>query len=147
LPGVLLGVGLFIPDLVLLLVVAWSLMLEWNWSLTLAFFAGLALDVLGASLYPLGFNALLFIIVALPLTLINRENFRLGVLRSVPITLAAALGYRVLLLLGGRVLGYNNLQIQNITQIVLPVAIIDAALMLAMFVIIRWLSKIGMSRE
>lgn len=143
----LLGVGLFIPDLVLLLVVAWSLMLEWNWSLTLAFFAGLALDVLGASLYPLGFNALLFIIVALPLTLINRENFRLGVLRSVPITLAAALGYRVLLLLGGRVLGYNNLQIQNITQIVLPVAIIDAALMLAMFVIIRWLSKIGMSRE
>lgn len=146
-PGVLLGVGLFIPDLVLLLVVAWSLMLEWNWSLTLAFFAGLALDVLGASLYPLGFNALLFIIVALPLTLINRENFRLGVLRSVPITLAAALGYRVLLLLGGRVLGYNNLQIQNITQIVLPVAIIDAALMLAMFVIIRWLSKIGMSRE
>jgi len=144
---VLLGVGLFIPDLVLLLVVAWSLMLEWNWSLTLAFFAGLALDVLGASLYPLGFNALLFIIVALPLTLINRENFRLGVLRSVPITLAAALGYRVLLLLGGRVLGYNNLQIQNITQIVLPVAIIDAALMLAMFVIIRWLSKIGMSRE
>lgn len=146
-PGVLPGVGLFIPDLVLLLVVAWSLMLEWNWSLTLAFFAGLALDVLGASLYPLGFNALLFIIVALPLTLINRENFRLGVLRSVPITLAAALGYRVLLLLGGRVLGYNNLQIQNITQIVLPVAIIDAALMLAMFVIIRWLSKIGMSRE
>jgi len=144
---VLPGVGLFIPDLVLLLVVAWSLMLEWNWSLTLAFFAGLALDVLGASLYPLGFNALLFIIVALPLTLINRENFRLGVLRSVPITLAAALGYRVLLLLGGRVLGYNNLQIQNITQIVLPVAIIDAALMLAMFVIIRWLSKIGMSRE
>jgi rod shape-determining protein MreD len=147
LPGVLPGAGQFIPDLVLLLAVAWSLMLEWNWSLTLAFFAGLALDFLGSSLYPLGFNALLFIIIVLPLTLINRENLRLGVLRSVPIALGAALGYRILLLLGGRILGYNNLQLQNITQVVLPVAIIDAALMLALFVIIRWLSKIGASRE
>jgi cell shape-determining protein MreD len=130
-----------------LLVVSWALLLDWSWALSLAFLTGLALDFSAGSLFPIGIQALLFCAVVLPVSLVSREYIQAGSLRSVPVGLAAALGYRVLLLLAGQLLGYNNLQLSNLTQVVIPVAIIDAALMVLVFILVRRLSNIGASRE
>jgi rod shape-determining protein MreD len=147
LPGLLPSLDQAIPDLTLLLVVSWALLLEWNWSLPLAFLAGLALDLIGASLYPLGFEALLFVLVAFPVTIVNKEAIQGSALRSIPIALIASLGYRVILLLAGQLLGYNNFQSSNFFQIVLTVSIIDAALMLVVFIVVSRLSQIGSPRD
>jgi rod shape-determining protein MreD len=147
LPGLLPSLNQTIPDLTLLLVVSWALLLEWTWALPLAFLAGLALDLIGASLYPVGFEALLFVLVAFPVTMVNKQGLQGSSLRSIPIALFAAVGYRLLMLLAGQVLGYNNFQISNIFQVVLTVSIIDAALMLVVFLVVSRLSRVGSPRD
>ncbi|MEI7556290.1 hypothetical protein [Candidatus Chlorohelix sp.] len=146
-PGLLPAQNDLLPDLSLLLAVSWGLLLEWTWALPLAFFTGLALDISAASLLPIGLQALLFSIVVLFVTLISQDFIHSSAMRAVTVSLFAALGYRLMLLLAGQLLGYNTLQIQNITQVVLPVSFIDAAIMLAIFVLVRRLSKFGASRE
>jgi rod shape-determining protein MreD len=143
LPAFLPKISQFVPDLTLLLVIVWSLLLPWQKSLWLAFACGLILDLLQVSIYPLGLNALLFSLVAFGLSFIGQNRFRNNLVQAVPLTVLGAFGYRILLLLALRVLGYNDLQLSTIFSVVLPVTIIDGALMFVFFVPIRGLSRIG----
>jgi rod shape-determining protein MreD len=147
LPALLPGLNQFIPDLTLLIVVAWALTLRWQWSIPLGFCTGLALDLMNPAPYLIGMNTMLYTIIALVVGLLSQHPFSLGVVRAVPITLGTAFGYRILLLLGQQVLGYNNLQLKIITQVILPVAVIDAALMLVVFVVVSTLSRVGAPKE
>jgi rod shape-determining protein MreD len=147
LPAFLPGVNQYVPDLLLLIVVSWALVLDWRWTLPTAFGAGLLLDLLNPSYYPIGVNALLFTLVALGVGLIGQDPFRSGVIRSVPVALAAALGYRAARLLVERILSYNNFQLAIIVQVILPVVVIDAALMLFVFGLVRGISRIRAPRE
>lgn len=137
----------FIPDLTLLVVIAWALTLRWQWAVPLGFFTGLALDLMNPALSLVGMNALLYTLVALLVSLLSQRSFSSGIVRAVPITLGAVLLYRFSLLLGQRILGYNNWQFSTITQVILPVAVIDAALMLVVFVAVRAISRIGAPQE
>jgi rod shape-determining protein MreD len=147
LPAILPNLNQFIPDLTLLVVITWALSLRWQWSLPLAFFTGLALDLMNPQLWPVGMNALLYSLVALIVGLLGQRPFSAGVVRAVPITLVTVLAYRFLLLLGQQLVGYNNWQFNVITQVVLPVAVIDAALMLVVFGSVRAISRIGAPTE
>ncbi len=141
------GINQFVPDLVLLVVLSWALMLEWRWSLLAGFLAGLLVDLTSASLYPIGVNALFFSLIAFAVGLIGQDPFRSGVIRSVPVALVAALVYRLLRLLAERMLSYNNLQLALIVQVILPIVIIDAALMIFIFAFVRLVSRIRAPRE
>lgn len=143
LPAFLPNVSQFVPDITLLVVVTWALILPWQKSLWLAFFAGLALDLLRISVYPFGLNALLYSLIAFGLSFVGQSRFHNSLIQAVPLTVIAAVAYRVLLLLALRVLGYNSLQLNSIFNVVLPVSIIDGALMLLVFVVVRGLSRIG----
>ncbi len=147
LPGLLPGVTQFVPDLVLLLVVAWALLLEWRAGLLLAFGAGLLLDLLSVGLQPLGFNALMFSLMALVISFLSQNPANASVIRAVPIMLVAALFYRGVRLLTGRFISYNNFQPALILQVVLPVVVIDAALMFLVFGLVRVFSRRRKSRE
>ncbi len=142
-PAILPTLNQFIPDLSLLVVITWALTLRWQWAIPLGFFTGLALDLINPAPYPTGLNTLLYTLIALVVGLFSQRSISAGIIRAVPITLATALTYRILLLLGQRVVGYNNLQFNLITQVILPVAVIDAALMLLVFVVVRAASRIG----
>jgi rod shape-determining protein MreD len=142
LPAFLPGVNQYVPDLVLLVIVSWALLLEWRWSMSVAFLAGLLLDLLNPTYYPIGVNALLFVVVVLAAGFLGHDPFRSGVIRSVPVALVAAAGYRLARLLIERMLGYNNFQVAIIIQVILPVIIIDGALMIVVFGFIRALSRI-----
>ncbi|NWJ96913.1 MAG: rod shape-determining protein MreD [Chloroflexi bacterium] len=147
LPALLPSLDQFIPDMTLLVVVTWALTLRWQWAIPLGFATGLVLDLINPATYPTGTNTLLYTIVALGVGLLRQPPFSMSVVRAIPITLCAAFSYRILLLLGQEILGYNNLQFKIILQVILPVAIIDAALMLVVFVVVRALSQIGAPRE
>ncbi len=142
-PGVLPNLNQFIPDLMLLVVVTWALNLRWQWSIPLAFFSGLTLNLLNPSTKLVGVDALLYTFIALLVGLIARQPENTGLARAILITLGAALLYRILLLLVQQFMGYNNLQLNLLIQVILPVAIVDAALMLIVFVVVRFLSRIG----
>lgn len=146
-PALLPNLNQFIPDLTLLVVVTWALTLRWQWAIPLGFFTGLVLDLINPAIGLVGLNALLYTLAAVVVGLLSQRPFSTGLVRAVPITLITALSYRILLLLGQRLLGYNNLQFNLITQVVLPVAVIDAALMLLVFVVIRAISWIGAPKE
>ncbi len=146
LPGLLPGVDQFVPDLVLLVVVSWALLLDWRAALPTAFGAGLLLDLFNPSFYPIGLNALLFTVIALVVSLIGQDPFRSGVIRSIPVALLAALAYRVARLLAEWLLSYNNLQLTIFVQVILPVVIIDAALMVLVFAFVRAVSRIRTPR-
>ena len=137
------------PDLVLLVVVSWSLLLEdIRLALIAAFAAGIIMDFVAApQIYPIGLNALLFSLIALMVSYLGQNPFISGNLRSVPVALLSALVYRIALLLAERVLGYNNFQPAVIAQVILPVVVIDAALMIVIFGLVRFMSRIKAPRE
>jgi rod shape-determining protein MreD len=148
LPGFLPGVSQFVPDLVLLVVVSWALLLEVRLALLTAFAAGVIFDLVAApQVYPIGLNAFLFCLVALLVSYLGQNPFISGNLRSVPVALLSALVYRMSLLLAERVIGYNNFQPAIIFQVILPVIVIDAALMIVIYGIVRFLSRIKAPRE
>jgi rod shape-determining protein MreD len=148
LPGFLPGVSQYVPDLMLLVVVSWSLLLDVRIAMVAAFAAGIILDFVAApQIYPVGLNAFLFCLIALLVGYLGNNPFISGNLRSVPVALVSALVYRVALLLAERVLGYNNFQPAIIVQVILPVVVIDAALMILIFGLVRVLSRIKAPRE
>ncbi len=147
LPALLPSITQYVPDLLLLVVVSWALLLEEQWALPLAFGAGLFLDLLALGLHPVGFNALLFSLSAAIInrTAPNRSNTT--VIRAVPVALLAAAGYHLAGLLADRLLGYNNFQTNVIFQILLPLIIIDAALMLVIFGMVRLVTRTKSARD
>lgn len=148
LPAFLPGVSQFVPDLVLLVVVSWSLLLEVRFALIAAFAAGIIMDFVAApQIYPIGLNALLFCLIALMVSYLGQNPFISGNLRSVPVALVSALVYRIALLLAERVIGYNNFQPAIIVQVILPVVVIDAALMILIFGLVRFISRVKAPRE
>lgn len=147
LPALLPGITQFVPDLLLLVVVSWSLLLEEQWALPVAFGAGLFLDLLAPGLHPIGFNALLFSLIAALITLTAPNRSNTTVIRAVPVALLGAGGYHLAGLLADRILGYNNFQPNVIFQILLPLIIIDAALMLVMFGLVRLVTRVKTARE
>jgi rod shape-determining protein MreD len=148
LPGFLPGVSQFVPDLVLLVVVSWALLLEIRLALLAAFSAGIILDLVAApQIYPIGLHAFLFCLIAVMVSYLGQNPFISGNLRSVPVALLSALVYRMALLLAERVIGYNNFQPAVIFQVILPVIVIDAALMIVVFGLVRFLSRIKAPRE
>lgn len=143
LPAILPGLNQFLPDLTLLVVITWSLVLRWQWALPLSFGMGLLLDFMNPATHLVGLNSLIYTLASLIVGLVSHKRYSSGVVWAVPITFAVAFCYRLLLLLGQRVMGYNNLQLNLITQVVIPNAIIDAALMLLVYVVVKNISSIG----
>lgn len=143
LPAFLPDISQFVPDLTLLLVIGWSLILPWQKSLWLAFASGLLLDLMRLSVYPFGLDALLFSLVAFGLSYVATSNrFHSTLVQAVPLSVVASLAYRLLLLLALRVLGYNVIQFRILTSVVFPVSILDGALMIIFYPIIRAFSRI-----
>ena len=143
LPAFLPNISQFVPDLTLLLVIIWSLMLPWQKSLWLAFICGLVLDLLRIAVYPFGLNALLFTMVAFGLSFVGQSRYQNGLIQAIPVTVLTSLAYRLLFLLALRVLGYNVFQLSTIFSVVLPVGILDGALMILFFGPVRAFSRIG----
>ena len=145
LPALLPGVAQFIPDLILLVVVAWALLLEERWAVPLAFGAGLFIDLLSPTLHPLGLNALFFTLIAFVINLLTPNPATSTVIRSVPVALLAAAAYHAASLIADHFLGYNNFQPTMILQVVVPQVIIDAALMIVVFGLVRFTTRIKAS--
>lgn len=142
LPNLLPAVNLFVPDFTLLLMVAWALLLDWRWALPIAFGAGLLMDFLNPNPYPLGVNALLFTAIGLGVSFVGQNPAeRGGIMRAVPTALVSALAYRLLRLIVEQFLGYNNFRVETFLQVILPVVIIDAAIMTITFTFARLFSR------
>ena len=147
LPALLPGVTQFVPDLLLLIVISWALLLEERWALPSAFGAGLFLDLMVIHLQPLGLNALFFTLIALVISRVAPNPVSIGVVRSVPIALLAVAAYHLASLLVEQVLGYNNLQSGLLLQVILPLIVIDAALMVVMFALVRAVTRVKAPRQ
>jgi rod shape-determining protein MreD len=142
LPGFLPAVSAFVPDLSLLLVIAWALLLDWRWSLPIAFGTGILMDFVNTDLYPLGTHALMYTVIGAGASLVGQNPAeRGGIMRAVPTALVGVLVFRVARLILERILGYNNFQVGVFLQVILPVAIIDAALMVVIWGFARLFSR------
>jgi rod shape-determining protein MreD len=115
------------PDVVLLLVLAWTMVRGTTEGAVGAFVGGLALDVF--SPLPLGSHALMLLLTVVPVGWIGAPFYRGNLIFPIAGAFLATALYNVLLLALGGLLGQSILWGSMLWRIVLPMALIEATLM------------------
>lgn len=115
------------PDLVLLLVLAWTMVRGTTEGAVGAMVGGLALDIF--SPLPLGTHALALLMVIVPVGWLGAPFYRGNLVFPIGGAFLATVLYNVLLLALSRLLGHDILWSGLLWRVVLPMALIEATLM------------------
>ena len=115
------------PDLVLLLVLAWTMVRGISEGAVGAVVGGLALDIF--SPLPLGSHALAMLVTIVPVGRLGAPFYRGNLAFPISGAFLATVLYNVLLLLLSSILGYKVLWGGLLWRVVLPMALIEATLM------------------
>lgn len=122
-PLPLLGISL---DLVLLIVLSWTMVRGVQEAAIGAFVGGLTLDIL--STYPLGSHALILLLLILPLGWLKAPAYRGNLAFPIAGAFLATVLYKVLLLTLSQILGQGTDWGATLWRIVLPLAMVEATL-------------------
>jgi rod shape-determining protein MreD len=125
------------PDLVLLIVVSWSLLRGSEEGMLWALIGGLALDILSSA--RLGVNTLPLLAIAFLAGLWQRGLFRLDVLvpfLAIPLASLVYQGAMVSLL---KLLGWPATWQASLLHAILPTTLLNTLLMPVVYVLVRWL--------
>jgi rod shape-determining protein MreD len=115
------------PDLVLLLVLAWTMVRGTTEGAVGALIGGLALDLF--SPLPLGSHALIMLLIIVPIGWLGAPFYRGNLAFPIGGAFLATALYNVLLLLLATILGQDILWGGLLWRVVLPMALIEATLM------------------
>jgi rod shape-determining protein MreD len=129
------------PQLVVLLVVAVCLVEGLYDAVIWGFIGGLMLDLMSGPAYPLGSNALLFVLVALLASLGQADPFRDQVFVPLATVFVATLFYHVMTMLLGAVLSQGVPFLDNLLRVALPSAVLNTILMPVAYSSMLWLSE------
>ena len=114
------------PDVVLLLLLAWVMVRGLREGVILAFIGGIALDLFSS--LPLGSHALALLLTIVAVGLLAAPLHRGNVVFPVAGAFAATVLYNLLLLTFSQLLGEEVAWLASLGRIVLPLALIEAAL-------------------
>jgi rod shape-determining protein MreD len=115
------------PDLVLLLVLAWTMVRGTTEGAVAAFIGGLAVDIF--SPLPLGSHALVMLLTIAPIGAMGAPFYRGNLVFPIGGAFLATVLYNVLLLLLSRLLGQDIVWGSLLWRLALPMALITATLM------------------
>lgn len=125
------------PDLMMVVVVSWSLLRGWKAGLIWALIGGLVLDLLSA--LPFGTITLGMVLASVSAGIIIANVYH----PSLPVVLLAiaisTMGYYLVLMVGMALSGWSVAWMDTLSQVVLPVAGVNAGLAIVVLAAMRWL--------
>ncbi len=127
------------PDLMLLVVMSWSLLRGGEEGLVWAFIGGLALDILSGA--PFGASTLALMAVSFLSGLGEVRIFRTHIVLPLLTALFATLVYDVLFLLLLQMSGWPVAWLDNLVKVILPSALLNVALSPLVYQALRWLHR------
>lgn len=123
------------PDVVILLVIAWSVHASLDEAVIWAFVGGLLHDLL--SLTPLGTTTLAMLLVIFTLDAIRRQLYSVNIVLVIGFMFAAVVVNHVVFLMVITLTGYRPDLIETIRLVILPSLTYDAALILPIYWLVR----------
>jgi len=127
------------PDLMLLVVISWSLLRGAREGIVWGFIGGLCLDLFSG--VPLGLSALALMIVSFFSGLGEATVFRTHVILPLATVLFASLIYDFIFLLMLKALGWPVVWLDSFTRLVLPASLLNVLLTPLVYPTIRWLHR------
>ncbi len=106
------------PDLVLLLVLSWSIHGRLEQDVTWAFVGGIAQDLMSAT--PLGASVVGLILLAFGIDQLKQQVYRIGFMLIIALVIAGTVLQKVVLMLIAGFSGFTVAPIQNLTYVILP---------------------------
>ena len=132
------------PHLVVLLVVAVCLAESLYDAVIWGFVGGLALDLMGGAVLPLGSNALLLVLIALLASLGQANPFHSLLFVPLITVFAATFFYYIMVMVLSAAVGNQVAFVDNLWRVALPSAALNTVLMPVVYSSLLWLSeKIG----
>jgi rod shape-determining protein MreD len=125
------------PNLVLLVVIAWALAVDWREAFAWAFAGGLLQDLL--SIAPLGTSVLPLVVGVFVLKLLDQQFEGLSMLLYFAVAVAVSLFAQIVLFVALGLVGYPIDLIPTIRYFLLPTMAYQIALALPVYVLVRWL--------
>ncbi|HIC94541.1 MAG TPA: rod shape-determining protein MreD [Anaerolineae bacterium] len=125
------------PDLMLLVVMSWSLLRGGEEGLVWAFIGGLALDILSGA--PFGASTLALMAVSFLSGLGEVRIFRTHIVLPLLTAFFATLVYDILFLLLLQMSGWPVAWLDNLVKVILPSALLNVALSPLVYQTLRWL--------
>lgn len=134
------------PDLMLLVVISWSLLRGAREGIIWGFIGGLCLDLFSAA--PFGLSALALLIVSFLSGLGEATVFRTHIILPLATVFFASLIYDFIFLLVLNVLGQPVVWLDSFIRLALPASLLNVLLMPLVYPAMRWLHhKIGQQKE
>jgi rod shape-determining protein MreD len=133
------------PDLMLLVVISWSLLRGAKEGIVWGFIGGLCLDLFSGA--PLGLSALALVIVSFFSGLGEATIFSTHVILPLATAFFASLIYYFIFLLVLRTLGWPVLWLDSFTTLVLPASLLNVLLTPLVYPTMRWLHRKTGRRE
>jgi rod shape-determining protein MreD len=127
------------PDLMLLVVISWSLLRGAREGIVWGFIGGLCLDLFSG--VPLGLSALALLIVSFFSGLGEATVFRTHVILPLATVFFASLIYDFIFLLVLRTLGWPVVWLDSFIRLVLPASLLNVLLAPLVYPTIRWLHR------
>jgi rod shape-determining protein MreD len=127
-------------DLVLLLVLNWTIVGEWRGGAIWALMGGLCLDLLSGG--PFGANALGLVLVAYGASLSEGRFWNSHVLLPLASVLLGTVVYHLVYLSALAVTGHTVAWSLSLSQVTLPTALLNTLLMLPVYQFVRWLHSV-----
>ena len=127
-------------DVVLLLVLSWTLVGEWPGGPLWALIGGLCLDLLSGG--PFGANALGLLLVAYAASLSEGRFWSSHVLLPLASVLVGSVLYHLVYLATLAMAGYTVSWAASLSQVTLPTVLLNTLFMLPLYQLLRWLHSV-----
>lgn len=128
----LLGGG---PDLVFLIVLAWSINIKLEGGVTWAFVGGILQDLFSAA--PTGTSAVGLILIVFAVNQLARQVHRIGIILLLGLTLVGTLFQQMMMIVLLGLLGFRVDLIGDLSDVVLPTMLYNLTLILPVYWLIR----------
>lgn len=133
------------PNLVLLIVIAWALDIDWREAFSWALIGGVLQDLM--SIAPLGTSALPLIVAVFVAKQLDRQFEGLSILIYFFVAVVASLAAQVVLFVGLGLVGYPIDFVPTIRYFLLPTMAYQIALALPVYLAVRWFQRITRPRR
>ncbi len=127
------------PDLVLLVVLAWTMVRGYGEGAVGAFVGGIALDALSS--LPLGSHALVLLLAVLPLGWLAEPKYRGNLLYPIVAAFLTTMLYSVLLLTLSQLLGQSPAWGAVLWRVALPLGLVEAVLIPLVYWLLDFLDR------
>lgn len=127
------------PNLVLLIVLAWSINTNLRQGILWAFVGGMMLDLLSA--LPVGTSSIPLLILVFAVSGLGQQVYRIGFLLLAGLTVSGTVLQQFTQMVLMIMLGYRVLFVQNITYIVVPTMIYNLLLILPVYLFVRRIQR------